>query len=136
MSNKKILAYKGACLTWECDSNRHMNVMYYINKYEYAGRNVISECGLKDFLGQEDHGMAVVEQTINYYKEVLEDDLIYIESSVQEVANKVVTIAHEMKNGATHQLLSTAIIKSVILDKKTRRAVVLPEDLKEKIKSF
>lgn len=33
-------------MTWECDSNGHMNVMYYINKFEHAGRNFDLEMGL------------------------------------------------------------------------------------------
>ena len=36
---EKILTYKGAVMTWECDSNGNMNVMYYINEFEHAGRN-------------------------------------------------------------------------------------------------
>ena len=36
---KKIETYRGAAMTWECDSNGHMNVMYYVDKFEYASRN-------------------------------------------------------------------------------------------------
>lgn len=44
---KMILTYQGAVQTWECDSNDHMNVMYYINKFELAGRNLGFEMGTR-----------------------------------------------------------------------------------------
>ena len=36
------LTYKGAVLTNECDSNKHMNVMYYINKFELAEMKIVT----------------------------------------------------------------------------------------------
>ena len=79
---KKVLTYKGAVMTWECDSNRHMNVMYYINKFEHAGRNFDIELGLfKDGLSEE-KGIVVLEQNIKYLKEVFEDDLLDTEGKI------------------------------------------------------
>ena len=72
---KKILTYKGAVMTWECDSNQHMNVMYYINKFENAGRNFGLNLGLQKLMSKE-VGSVVVEQNIKYIKEVFEDDLL------------------------------------------------------------
>ena len=50
---KKYLTYKGAVMTWECDSNRHMNVMYYINKFENAGRNMSVEMEIEELMNEE-----------------------------------------------------------------------------------
>ena len=60
---KRILTYKGAVMTWECDSNQHMNVMYYINKFENAGRYMSLEMGVSEIMSEE-IGFVVVEQTI------------------------------------------------------------------------
>ena len=84
---KKFLTYKGAVMTWECDSNGHMNVMYYINKFENAGRNLSLEMGVSKIMSKE-IGFVVVEQTIKYLREVFEDDLLFVESSLVNFSNK------------------------------------------------
>ena len=60
------LTYKGAVMSWEWDSNGHMNVMYYINKYENAGRNFDLDHGFTTLLSEEKEtvGMVVVEHNI------------------------------------------------------------------------
>ncbi len=135
MSKNKLLTYRGAVTTQECDSNGHMNVMFYINKYELAGRNLFAQIGLtKPFLQENNYGIAVLEQQIHYLQEVFEDDILYMESQVSEVTRKVITAFHELKDGLTHKTVGTASIKAVIFDKNERKAILLPEKLKKKIR--
>ncbi len=117
-------------MTWECDSNRHMNVMYYINKFEYAGRSFDLELGLFSEDADDSIGIVVVEQKINYYKEVFEDDLIYIESTLLDIGNKAFKVFHEMYNGRTRELVSTMHAVLTLFDKVTRKALPFPEDRK------
>ena len=128
---KKALTYKGAVMTWECDSNGHMNVMYYINKFENAGRNFSLEMGVAPILKNKDIGFVVVEQNIKYFIEVFEDDLLYVESSFLKVSNKAMTFRHEMYNGVTKEKVSEMIAVGVLLDKINRKAIPLPEDAKK-----
>ncbi len=127
---KKALTYKGAVMTWECDSNRHMNVMYYVNKFEHAGRNTSVELGLTDIVGKNNIGIVVVEQQIKYLREVLEDDLIYIESTLVDIGNKAFTILHEMYNTKSKELVSTMKIAAVLFDKVGRKALPFPKEKK------
>jgi len=124
---KKVLTFKGAVMTWECDSNRHMNVMYYINKFEHAGRNFTLEMGISS-LGIEELGVVVLEQRIKYLKEVFEDDLLYVESSLMEVGNKAFIVLHEMYNGQTKDLVSTMNVVLVLFDKVNRKALEFPKE--------
>lgn len=129
---KKILTYKGAVMTWECDSNRHMNVMYYVNKFEHAGRAFGLEMGLHELgQGDDDTGIVVVEQTLKYLQEVFEDDLLYIESSLVDIGNKAFTLLHEMHDARTKKLVSTMDVVLVLFDKKNRKALPFPKDRKE-----
>lgn len=131
---KKILTYKGAVMTWECDSNHHMNVMYYINKFEHAGRSFALHMGLtKDFLNDKEMGIVVLEQNVKYLREVFEDDLIYVESSLVNISNKAFTVYHEMYNGQTNDCVSTMKIALVLLDKQSRRAVNFPSKLRDRL---
>lgn len=124
---KKVLTYKGAVMTWECDSNGHMNVMYYVNKFENAGRNFDLNLGLMNEVQRDNTGIVVLEQNIKYHQEVFEDDLIYIESSLLDVGNKAFTVFHEMYNGRTKNLVSTMQVTLVLFNKIERKALPFPE---------
>lgn len=130
---KKKLTYKGAVMTWECDSNRHMNVMYYINKFEHAGRHFDIDLGLFTEGASEEIGIVVLEQQIRYLQEVFEDDLLYIESSLLEVGNKAFTVFHEMYNSRTKTLVSTMKVVLVLFDKLERKALPFPAERKAKL---
>jgi len=131
---EKMLTYKGAVMTWECDSNRHMNVMYYINKFEHAGRNFDIELGLHEDSSESVFGVVVLEQQIKYLKEVFEDDLLYIKTSLQEVGNKVFKVYHEMYNGRNDELASTMLATLVRFDKSERKSLPFPEDQRIRLK--
>lgn len=134
MNNKKLLTYRGAVATQECDSNGHMNVMYYINKYELGGRNLMAELGVsKPYLLEHQLGVAVVEQNIKYLQEVFEDDVLYIESSVEGHTEKVMSFLHELKDGITHRMVGTMQIKIVIFDKIKRKAIKIPAPIQAKL---
>ena len=130
----KILTYKGAVMTWECDSNRHMNVMYYINKFEHAGRGFDLELQFFKDGGRHDHlGIVVLQQQINYIKEVFEDDLLYVESQLQAIGNKSFTVFHEMKLTRTQELVATMKAVLVRFNKETRKSLPFPEDRRKEL---
>ena len=114
-------------MTWECDSNGHMNVMYYINKFENAGRNLSLEMGVSKIMSKE-IGFVVVEQTIKYLREVFEDDLLFVESSLVNFSNKAMVMRHEMFNGITKELVSTMDVVGVLFNKTNRKAIPIPND--------
>ena len=130
---QKILTYKGAVMTWETDSNKHMNVMYYVNKFEHAGRNFNLDLGLYDIVHKGDVGIVVLEQKLNYHREVFEDDIVYVESSVIDIGNKAYTLFHEMYNGRTKELVSTMRVVLTLFDRVERKAIIFPQAQKERL---
>lgn len=132
---KPTLTYKGAVMTWECDSNGHMNVMYYINKYENAGRNFDLDLGLTTLLQdkKETVGMVVVEQKIQYLKEAFEDDILYVMSELNGVGNKSITMTHKMYNGYTDEHIGTMSLVCVLFDKIYRVGLTIPPEIKEQV---
>ena len=137
MAKKKVLTYKGAVATWECDSNQHMNVMYYMNKYELAGRNMSMEIGVtKQLMQAHNLGIVVLEQVIKYKQEVFEDDILYIESTVEGFTDKVMTFHHVLKNGITHEIIGSMIAKTIFLDKSKRKSILIPEIIKSRLEKF
>lgn len=132
---KPTLTYKGAVMTWECDSNGHMNVMYYINKYENAGRNFDLDLGLTDLLHDKKDtvGMVVVEQKIQYLKEAFEDDILYVMSELLAVGNKSITMEHKMYNGRTNEHIGTMNLVCVLFDKENRVGLIVPSHIKDQL---
>ena len=126
--------YRGMVMAQEIDSNGHMNVQFYSRKFDAATAQFMMLIGhdLKEFKAQE-LGFAYVELTIKYLRELFEDQAVHIETEVVDCANKVVTLQHTMKNSATGDIASIAIVKWVIFDKVARRAVPLPESLRSEI---
>jgi len=129
-NEQKVCTYKGAVLTSECDSNKHMNVMYYINKFEHAGRNFSHEIGIgHSYLRQHNLGVAVVEQLIQYKREVFEDDIVHIYSHAVGAAEKVMSFCHEMYSMQTNEVSAIMNIKLVMFDFEKRKAVIIPDDI-------
>ncbi|MBT8220982.1 MAG: thioesterase family protein [Bacteroidia bacterium] len=128
---KKHITYRGAVMTWECDSNHHMNVMYYINKFEHAGRNFDLVLDIFKESDKDKIGIVVLEQNIKYIREVFEDNLLYVESQLVDVGNKTLTVFHEMKNARTEELVASMHIVLVLFDKTNRKSMPLPAERKK-----
>ncbi len=137
MKNKKINTYRGAALSWECDDTGQMNVMYYVNKFELAGRYLNSCLGIgREMLKQENLGVTVVRQEINYHQEVLSGMLLYVNSSILEVGNRSYISYHEMRNAETNQLVSSVKTTVVIFDARTKKAVYVPDFVRLRIEEL
>ena len=81
-----FLTYRGAVYPWHCDHMGHMNVMWYVGKFDEATWNFFSEVGLtRAFMDANDRGMAAVEQVINYKKELMAGDTVTVHSAVVEI---------------------------------------------------
>ena len=130
----KIETYRGAVMSWECDSNGHMNVMFYINKYELAGRNFLNSIGVtKHLLRSKNYGVVVLEQNVKYLKEVFEDDLLFVQSELNGIGNKAVKVTHEMYSVETGEMVSIMKIALVLFEKRDRRAVYFPKEIKQRL---
>ena len=133
--NKKE-TYRGPAMTWECDSNGHMNVMYYVDKFESASRNFNLYLGFtKSYMQHRNLGFVALQQNIKYLKEVFEDDLLYVVSELVRIGNKAYTIRHEMYNAETNILVSTMKVAMVLFDKRERKAIYFPSEFREKLMS-
>jgi len=137
MSNKKINTYRGAVLSWECDEIGHMNVMYYVNKFELAGRYLNGCLGMSiSTLKEQNWGTTVVRQEINYHQEVFSGTLLYANSNIVEIGNKSYVSFHELRNAETNKLVSSARNTVVIFDLETRKAIYLPDFVRLKLEEM
>jgi acyl-CoA thioester hydrolase len=66
-----MLTYRGTIYPWQCDHMGHMNVMWYVGKFDEGSWQLLSSLGLtRARFEREGAGMAAVEQHIDYKREL------------------------------------------------------------------
>ena len=112
----------------------HMNVMWYVGKFDEATWQLFTSIGLPPRrLRNEGIGLVAVEQRLEYKRELIAGDLLTIRSSVEEVREKALVLLHEMTNDETQQVAARTTITGVCIDMTTRKARPLPEDIRERV---
>jgi acyl-CoA thioester hydrolase len=125
-----IETYRGAVYPWHCDHMGHMNVMWYVGKFDEATWNLFSELGVTpDFLRDEARAMAAVQQDISYKRELLSGDVVAVRSGVLEMRDKVVKFVHEMRHARTQELSALCVLTAVHMDSRTRKSTAFPADI-------
>jgi acyl-CoA thioester hydrolase len=129
---ESLLTYRGTVYPWHCDHMSHMNVMWYVGKFDEATWQLLAAVGLTAArLRQGGIGMAAVDQHIEYKRELVAGDLLTIHSYVQEVREKAIVFVHEMSNQEKQELAARTTLIGVCIDTTTRKARPLPDDVRE-----
>ena len=132
-----IVTYRGAVYPSQCDHMGHMNVAWYVAKFDEATWQLFAAIGLgPSRLRREKIGMAGVEQHLEYKRELLAGDVVTVGSSVLEVKEKAIRFTHEMIRDDTGELAAKTILVAVHLDAVTRKARPLPEDVRERARAL
>jgi acyl-CoA thioester hydrolase len=125
-----IETYRGAVYPWHCDHMGHMNVMWYVGKFDEATWNLFAEMGVTaDFLTASRRGMAAVQQNITYRRELRAGDTVAVRSAFLEIREKVAKFVHEMRNAQTGEISAVCVLTGVSMDAQTRRSCPFPEDV-------
>jgi acyl-CoA thioester hydrolase len=132
-----IETYRGAVYPWHCDHMGHMNVMWYVGKFDEATWNLFAAMGVTAaYLKKNGRGMAAVQQNITYRRELLAGDTIAVRSGFIEVREKVARFVHEMRNAQTGEIAAICVLTGVSTDSKTRKSCPFPPDLVERAKDL
>jgi len=133
----ELITYRGTVYPWHCDHMGHMNVMWYVGKFDEATWHILAAVGATPSrLRKEGFGLVAVEQHIKYKRELHAGDLLTIRSAFLEAREKSVRFVHEMTNDENGDLAATMLVIGVCLDTMTRKARVLPSDIRERITSL
>ncbi len=133
MAREFLVTYRGTVYPSQCDHMGHMNVMWYVGKFDEASWQLLAAMGLTPSrLRSEGRGMAAVEQRIEYKRELYAGDVVTIRSAVMEIREKSIRIAHELRNDDTGSVAATTLIVGVHLDLASRKASPLPADVQER----
>jgi acyl-CoA thioester hydrolase len=128
--------YRGTVYPWQCDHVGHMNIMWYVGKFDEANWNLLARIGLTpSYLRQAGRGMAAVQQNITYRRELLAGDIVEVESVVLELRDKSIRFRHQMRNAETGDIAASCEITGVHLDQRTRKGVAFGEGVRQQIQS-
>ena len=106
--------YRGTVYPWQCDHIGHMNIMWYVGKFDEANWNLFARIGLTPgYLRESGRGMAAVQQNISYKRELLAGDIVEIRSDLLEIGIKSIRFMHEMRNAETGEAAAACEITAV-----------------------
>jgi len=121
---------RGTVYPWQLDHVGHMNVQFYIARFDEASWQFLAGFGVTgSFLRENRRGMAALEQHTYYKRELLAGALIRVTSELEEVKPKVVRFTHRMYDVETGEEVASTTITAAHLDTESRRAVPFPDDV-------
>ena len=129
--------YRGVVYPWHCDHMGHMNVMWYVGKFDEATWNLFAAMGVTAaFLRENRRGMAAVQQNITYKRELVAGDTLTVHSAFLEVRDKLARFVHEMRHGVSGEVAALCMLTGVYIDTDARKACPFPQDLLARGKSL
>lgn len=124
------VTYRGAVYPWHCDHVGHMNVMWYVGKFDEATWNLFHGIGITPaYLRGTQRGMAAVDQHIEYRRELRAGDSVTIRSRVLSLEGKKIRFRHEMVNNETGEVAAVTELLGVHMDTVTRKACPFPPEI-------
>ena len=126
-----LLTYRGAVYPWQCDHIGHMNVMWYVGKFDEATWHLFAQIGLTpSYLRESGRGMAAVQQNISYKRELLAGDIVEIHSRILELRDKVLRFGHDMINVESGETAASCELTGVYLDRAARRSIAFEDKVR------
>jgi len=101
MSAELIETYRGTVQSWHCDHMGHMNVMWYVGKFDEATWNLFAAAGVT----------------------------AAVRSAFLEVREKVARFVHEMRNAQSGEISAICVLTGVSMDAETRKSCPLPPEV-------
>ena len=119
-----LLTYRGTVYPWHCDHVGHMNVMWYVGKFDEASWQLFNSLGLSAaYLREAQRGMAAVDQQISYLQELHAGAVVCVRSRVLEIKERSIRFEHEMVDEGSGAVAARTTLKAVHLDAQARKSV-------------
>jgi acyl-CoA thioester hydrolase len=121
---ESLLTYRGTVYPWHCDHVGHMNVMWYVGKFDEASWQLFNNVGLSAaYLRTAGRGMAAVDQQISYLRELHAGAVVSVRSRFLEVKERSLRFEHEMVDDTNGEPAARTVLKAVHLDSALRKSV-------------
>lgn len=129
-AGEDAVTYRGAVYPWHCDQVGHMNVMWYVGKFDEATWNLFLRAGITPgYLRANQRGMAAVDQHIEYRRELYAGDVVAIRSEVLDIEGRKIRFRHVMVNEETGEIAAVTTLLGVHMDTAARKACPFPAEV-------
>ena len=116
--------YRGTVYPWQCDHVGHMNIMWYVGKFDEANWNLFARLGPDADLFARSPAAAwpPCSRPSAYKRELLAGDIVEVRSRLLEIRDKSIRFLHEMRNAETGEIAATCEIVGVHMDRQARKS--------------
>ncbi len=123
--------YRGTVYPYQLDHMGHMNVQWYVAKFDEGTWHFFSALGITpDYIRDEDRGMAALEQVIRYKSEVMAGELLVIDTEILEMREKTVRFRHTMRRAGSGETVAETDLVAAHLDRIERKACPFPDHIR------
>jgi acyl-CoA thioester hydrolase len=134
MTPESHVTYRGAVYPWHCDHVGHMNVMWYVGKFDEATWQFFNALGLTpNYLRAAKRGMAAVDQHISYLRELRAGDVVSVRTTLIGFKEKSVQFVHEMSDDERGDVVARTTLKAVHLDAEHRKSCAFAAEIAAKM---
>ena len=134
---KPIVTYRGAVYPWQCDHIGHMNVMWYVGKFDEASWNLLASIGITpSYMRGDQTGMAGVQQNLTYKRELRAGDIVEIRSHLVSVGEQKIVWVHEMRDAENNEVCAVCELTAVHINRATRRPCPIPPDVRTRVQAM
>ena len=128
-----MLTYRGVIYPWQCDHMGHMNVMWYVEKFDEGTWQLMRALDLTPaYLRAQNRALVAADQHITYKRELVAGDTVSVWTGILEMRIKSMRFYHQMRNDVTGEVAATAILIGVHLDAETRKSCPFPQEIVER----
>jgi acyl-CoA thioester hydrolase len=130
-----IESYRGTVYPWHCDHMNHMNIMWYVGKFDEANWNFFTQIGLTpSFLRANNRGMVAMDQRIAYLSELHAGDTIMVRTGVVAVCEKSLKFFHEMRKCESGDVAAVTLMAVAHIDAVARKSTPLPTEIATRLR--
>jgi acyl-CoA thioester hydrolase len=132
-----IETYRGFVYPSAIDHIGHMNVQFYVMRFDEASWHFLARLGLgPTFLKGQNRGVVALDQRAQYTREVLVGSLLHIETQLIEIKTKTIRYLHRMIDSEWNECVATMELLVAYIDTTTRKSTPLPEGIIERKNVF
>lgn len=132
-----VETYRGTVFPWECDVNGHMNVRFYVAKFDEGTWQFMAQIGAsRAELARRDCGPMAVSQNIAYKRELVPGDTVVVHTALEALGKTSCRFRHTMIDIANDEVVAEMEIVGVFVDLAARKAMPLWPELRAKAEAL
>lgn len=126
--------YRGTVYPWECDWNGHMNVRFYVGKFDEGTWQFFAQLGVsREELERRKIGAMAVSQNISYKRELVPGDTVVVRTAILAAGRTSCRFRHTMIHMTSGEPAAEMETVGVFVDLATRKATPLWPELRAAI---